>query len=108
MRTILLLIYVALTLIGCGESQIDGCKEYASKYSCDYVENQATYNIYFYFSANGSKSKEYYLGTAKGLRQCGIQARSYALQKANGSINYDWSYICCMKTKESSCEEKHR
>jgi hypothetical protein len=101
-------ILFVFVITGCDQVNIGGCSAYASKHSCGYVENQATYNVLFYFPSRGSDSKEYYVGTAKGLQQCGAQARSYAFQKGNGSVNYDWGYICCMQTKDSNCEEKHR
>ena len=95
-------------LSGCDVADIGGCDKYASKHSCNYVEKEATYNVLFYFPTRGSDSKEYYVGTSKGLQQCSAEARSYAFQKGGGNANYDWGYICCMQTKDSSCEEKHR
>jgi hypothetical protein len=108
MKKLFLILSFPFALIGCDGSDIGSCKAYGSKHSCDYVQNQATYNVLFYFPRSGSESKEYFVGTAKGLQQCGAQARSYALKKGSGNANYDWAYICCMQTKDSSCEEKHR
>jgi hypothetical protein len=85
-------------LFGCGDS----CREY-SKYSCKELE-QATYNAYFYFPSAG---REYFLGMAQGLQQCGAMAHSYAASK-NLSSNDGWGYVCCLKTEKSACEEKHR
>lgn len=87
-----------LGLSGCG----DECKEY-SDYSCKQLE-QATYNVYFYFPDG---KKEYYLGTTEGLSQCGAVAHNYANSK-EPSRDSGWSYICCLKTKDSECAEKHR
>ena len=87
-----------LALNGCG----DECKEY-SNYSCKQLE-KATYNAYFYFPDG---NKEYYLGLAEGLSQCGAMAHSYASSK-QFSRDSGWSYICCLKTKDSECAEKHR
>ena len=83
-------------LTGCDE-----CREY-SDFSCSQIQ-KADYNVYFYFP-NG---REYYLGPAEGLNQCGDVAYSYAASK-NLNNNSDWSYICCMKAKGSECYEKHR
>lgn len=84
-------------LHGCG----DECSDY-SDFSCSEIQ-EATYNVYFYFPNN----KEYYLGVANGLSQCGDIAYDYAASK-NLSRNREWSYICCMKAKGSECYEKHR
>jgi hypothetical protein len=108
LKKLLLVLLIPLVLNGCDLADVGGCAEYASKHSCDYVKNKATYNVLFYFPARSSDSKEYYVGTSKGLEQCNDQARSYAFKKGNGNTNYDWGYICCMQTKDSSCEEKHR
>jgi len=87
----------ALYLVGCS----DECSSY-SDFSCDEIED-ASYNVYFYFPNN----KEYPLGMANGLSQCGSVAYSYAASK-NLSRSDGWSYICCMKAKGSECYEKHR
>ena len=84
-------------LYGCG----DECSDY-SDFSCKAIQ-KANYNAYFYFP----NDKEYYLGVANGLSQCGDMAYSYAASK-NLSRNREWSYICCMKAKGSECYEKHR
>jgi hypothetical protein len=85
----------------------DECKVY-SNYSCKQLE-KATYNVYFYFpEKNGAdQDKEYFLGTAQGLSECGAVAYSYADSK-NLKPSSTWSYICCLKTKDSECAEKHR
>jgi hypothetical protein len=108
MYKLFLIILISFSLSGCDGIDIGGCDKYASKHSCNYVENEATYNVLFYFPTRSSDSKEYYVGTTKGLQQCGAQAKSYAFQKGGGNASYDWGYICCMQTKDSSCEEKHR
>ena len=91
-------VMAALILNGCG----DECREY-SDYSCKQLE-KATYNAYFYFPDG---NKEYYLGVAEGLSQCGAIAHGYANSKQL-SRDSGWSYICCLKTKDSECAEKHR
>ena len=64
----------------------------------------ATFNVYFWYPNN---SNEQYLGTAKGLDQCGAIASNHAGSK-NLSKTDGWSYICCFKTSNSECAEKHR
>ncbi len=95
--TISISVAFALLLGGCS----DECSSY-SDFSCTEIQ-KATYNVYFYFP----NQKEYYLGVANGLSQCGSMAHSYASSK-NLSGNREWSYICCMKAKGSECYEKHR
>jgi hypothetical protein len=88
---------VTLVIAGCG----DECSDY-SDFSCKQIE-KATYNVYFYFPDD----REYFVGVADGLDQCGSIAYRYATSK-NLTRNQDWSYICCMKAKGSDCYEKHR
>ena len=95
--SITLIVSISLLMGSCG----DECSSY-SEFSCSEIQN-ATYNVYFYFPNN----KEYYLGVANGLSQCGLMAHNYAASN-NLSDNREWSYICCMKAKGSECYEKHR
>jgi hypothetical protein len=93
-------VYIIGLLSPCGCK--DECREY-SDYSCKQLQ-EATYNVYFYFPKS---NEDYYLGTVEGLDQCGAVAYSYADSKKLGQ-NSEWSYICCLKTKDSECAEKHR
>ncbi len=88
---------VILSLSGCS----DECKEY-SDFSCKEIE-EATYNTYFYYSSG----TEEFLGIANGLSQCGNMSHSFASSKNLGG-NAEWGYVCCMKTEDSECYEKHR
>lgn len=83
---------------GCG----DRCSEY-SDYSCKEIE-KATYNVHFWFPES---DRDYALGTVSGLSACGATAHSYAASKGM-SPDSGWSYVCCMKTENSECAEKHR
>ena len=94
---IVVLFIIIITLSSCG----DECSSY-SDYSCSKIE-KADYNVYFYFP----NQTEVNLGEANGLSSCGSMARSYAYEKQL-SDNNEWSYICCMIAKGSSCYEKHR
>ncbi|MDA9298527.1 hypothetical protein OAD22_01835 [Pseudomonadales bacterium] len=83
-----------------------GCDTYASKYSCDYVENKASYDVYYWHNLeDGNSDDEKYIGSAIGLRAC----QSFAVDYAN-SINARWntrSYICVLK-QDGRKMEKHR
>lgn len=94
-----LMLLFAPLLVSCEQ---DECKSY-SEFTCKEIE-EANYNVYFYFP---DSEKEYYLGEAAGLSGCGDTASGYAETK-NLTSNKDWSYICCMIAKGSSCYEKHR
>ena len=95
--SIVMSLVLILTLSSCG----DECTEY-SDFTCDEIE-EATYNAYFYFPDN----REYYLGVANSLSQCGAMAHNFAASK-DLTRNSGWGYICCMKAKGSECYEKHR
>ena len=100
MRLLLLILFgvVIFYLFG-GNS--DSCKQY-SDYSCKELE-ASNYNVYFYFPDD----REKYLGVSNSLSQCNSMSVNYANQK-NISRSDGWGYICCLKTKNSECAEKHR
>ena len=83
-----------------------GCDEYASKYSCDYVKNKASYDVYYWHNVyNGNSDDEEYIGSTIGLSACRDMAIGYS-----NSINDTWnnrSYICILK-KVLINMEKHR
>lgn len=83
-----------------------GCDAYASKYSCNYVVEKATYDVYYWFNVSeGVPEDEKLIGTVKGLSTCLNYATRYA------SIhNQAWSsrsYICMLK-RDGKNMEKHR
>lgn len=86
-----------IALSGCG----DECRKY-SDFSCSHLET-ATYSVQFGYP--GGERVET-IGTVKGLGSCGRLARSYAESKEMASA--DWSYVCCLHAKGSTCYEKHR
>lgn len=86
----------SLSLASCG----DECSSY-SKYSCSQIE-AAQYNVYFYYPSG----KEELIASVQGLSACQSAARQTAFDKHLNNAN--WSYVCCMATDKSSCEEKHR
>jgi hypothetical protein len=83
-----------------------GCDKYASKFSCNYVEKKATYDVYYWRDVfAGNPEDEKYISSAIGLSQC----RDMAISHAN-YIKERWSeraYICMLK-KDGLSLEKHR
>lgn len=83
-----------------------GCDKYASRYSCDYVENKALYDVYYWKNVSRSNpSDEIYIGSVTGLSSCEASAISFGR-----SIGERWnnrSYICVLK-KDGRSMEKHR
>jgi hypothetical protein len=83
-----------------------GCEKYASKFSCSYVENKATYDVYYWRNvSDGNASDERLIGSVTGLANCRNMALSHA-----STINERWSersYICMLK-KDGRNMEKHR
>lgn len=83
-----------------------GCEKYASNYSCDYVENKASYDVYYWHNVHlGDTNDEKFIGSVVSLQSC----KSLAMRYAN-SIHERWnnrSYICILK-KDGKNMEKHR
>jgi len=87
-------------------SDYSGCDKYASEYSCDYVENKATYDIYYWRNVYDNDPRdERFIGSTIGIRSCRDLARSHSV-----IIEDQWterSYICMLK-KDGKNMEKHR
>lgn len=83
-----------------------GCEKYASKYSCSYVENKATYDVYYWRNVyEGNPEDDRFIGSVIGIRECVNLAASYAAR-----IREPWNeraYICVLK-KDGKNMEKHR
>jgi hypothetical protein len=80
------------------------CKEYASKYACEFVEKQASYDVYYWTDLDDEKT-ENFIGSVVGLAEC----EAAAIRQAS-SINQAWNnrrYICILK-KDGRSMEKHR
>jgi hypothetical protein len=83
-----------------------GCETYASRHSCDYVLNKATYDVYYWFNvSDGDPQDEKLIGNATGLPACRDLAVNYA-NKHNQRWN-NRSYICVL-VKDGDNLEKHR
>lgn len=83
---------------------------YSKQFTCEYVYNKATYDVYYWRYLNSDKS-ERVVGTTVGLSACRDTA-IYAHRNANEKMkqDLDWSermYVC-MLTKDGRDLEKHR
>jgi hypothetical protein len=85
-----------------------GCEQYASSYSCEYVEKKAQYEVWYWFNVEENKSSdERFIGVATGLSNCRDMAVSH--HRTNESFR-SWnsrSYICILM-KDGKRMEKHR
>lgn len=83
-----------------------GCEKYASKFSCSYVEEKATYEVYYWINVTeGDEKDNKYVGSAVGLQNCRDLAIGYSRR-----VNDQWSersYICALM-KDGKKMEKHR
>ena len=102
------IIFIVLAIFIWGKffGEESGCEKYASKYSCSFVEEKATYDVYYWARVNEDNEKDNKLiGTITGLRNCRDAALRYSI-----SINDKWterSYICVL-VKDGKSMEKHR
>ena len=82
------------------------CEKYASKYSCNYVEKKATYEVYYWINvSDGDEKDNKYVGSTVGLQNCRDMAIGYS-----NAVNDRWSersYICALM-KDGNRMEKHR
>ena len=102
----LIVVLVAIGIYYFFFSDYSGCDKYASEYSCDYVENKATYDIYYWRNVYDNDPRdERFIGSTIGIRSCRDLARSHSV-----IIEDQWterSYICMLK-KDGKNMEKHR
>lgn len=84
----------------------DPCREY-SDYTCAELQT-GSYNVYYSEPTRTGEWGETYLGEAQGLDACGAVAYDFAAVRHKLETPADWSYICCLRTDDSECAEKHR
>ncbi len=85
-----------------------GCDRYASSYSCDYVENKAKYEVWYWLNVEENDPKDdRYIGSATGLSNCSEIAASYHRIKESHKPWNSRSYICVLM-KDGKRMEKHR
>ncbi|WP_140726551.1 hypothetical protein [Pseudomonas sp. Hp2] len=53
------------------------------------------------------EEREFLLGPTIDLKSCGTLAWNQSVIRQE-SHSEDWSYVCCLRTKDSECAEKHR
>lgn len=70
--------------------------------ACERDLEEVPFHGYFYTPGD----REVYLGLLHGLSACQIAAHSKAEELNMKDAN--WSYICCLKTNDSDCAEKHK
>jgi hypothetical protein len=82
------------------------CDDYASKFSCRYLENDAQYDVFYWRRVwEDDPEDERLIATVTGLQSCKNAALAYSAQ-----INEAWNeraYICVLK-KDGAYLEKHR
>ncbi|QAY80451.1 hypothetical protein [Sphingosinicella sp. BN140058] len=83
-----------------------GCPAYASEYSCWYLEDKATYDVFYWKNlAQDDEADNQLIASAVGLSQCRAKAIEHAArlrEKWN-----DRAYIC-MLMEHGRYMEKHR
>lgn len=90
---------------GCS-SGLGSCDEYASEYSCNYVENDAEYEVWYWRNlASDNEEDETLIGRARGLHMCGGNAKAFAA--AIGESFSSRAYICILMIGGRRME-KHR
>ena len=91
--------YFIITRIFGNES---GCSKYASEFSCKYVVEKATYDVFYTKDYLGTERR---IGATVGLLNCKNIALGYSAQ-----LNDEWDehkYICVL-VKDGNYLEKHR
>lgn len=85
-----------------------GCERYASKYSCEYIEKKAVYEVWYWSNVEANDPKDdHFIGTAIGLSNCRDRAISYHRVKESYKPWNSRSYICILM-KDGKRMEKHR
>lgn len=83
-----------------------GCDKYASNYSCSYLIDKASYDVYYWFNvAQDDPNDERFIGNVTGLSSCLNFALAYA--NSHKQVWNNRSYICVLK-QDGINMEKHR
>ena len=92
--------------VGACSGGLESCSEYASEYSCNFVENEAEYEVWYWRNLSpDNEDDETPIGHAKGLKMCEGNAQAFAV--AVGENFYSRAYICVLIDKGRRME-KHR
>ena len=90
---------------GCSNG-LGSCDEYASDYSCSYVENEAEYEVWYWRNLESDNEEdEILIGRAQGLHMC--QGNAEAFAAAIGESFNSRAYICVLMD-DGRRMEKHR
>lgn len=98
---------LALVMVASGcSSGLGSCDDYASEYSCNYVENEAEYEVWYWRNLQSDNEEdETLIGRARGLQMCEGNARAFAT--ATGEGFNARAYICVL-IDDGRRMEKHR
>lgn len=100
------LIYSSLVFVGGCSDKVGSCTEYASQYSCSYVENDADYQVWYWRNVEADNEvDDTFIGHAKGLEMCEGNAKAFAA--AIGENFNERAYICGLMD-DGKLMEKHR
>lgn len=103
-----LIVLAVLIYIGWHWLGGSGCEEYASQYSCSYVREKATYDVYYWFDVReGDPKDDRYIGAATGLTNCRNLAVAHHSRIESFRPWSERSYICVLM-KDGRPMEKHR
>lgn len=120
--TITVIFWIVIVAIGAGENTKFGTNSmtepgscdkggvYSKQFNCQYVFDNATYDVYYWRYLNDNKS-ERYVGTTVGLSACrdvAIDAHRDANNIMNQSLEWSERMYVCMLTKDGRNLEKHR
>ena len=97
MKKNLLLTFLILLLNGCG------CREYSSDYSCSYIKNKATYEVYYWNDISLRDGEK--IGTVIGLSSCRELARRISLER--NQQFHSRKYLCFLMENGVKME-RHR
>jgi hypothetical protein len=95
-----------LSFLALGGCFSEGCSRYFSQYSCEYVEEKAEYDVYYWrnlYMENEADNR--LIGRTLGLRQCKARATQYA--RIIGETWNERAYVCVL-IKDGAYKEKHR
>ena len=93
-----LALFFCLMQVACN----DTCDDLKSAFSCKDLEEK-DHAVFLTFA---DKNNGKLLGVTKGVVACRTMAYKYATS-INLTKESGWSYLCCTKTAESDCAEKH-
>ena len=120
MKKLIFLLGISLIVLSACNKKDEACEEYASKYSCEFITKQATYNVWYWKDVEKNhEADNKFVGQAVGLSQCRDTAiyahraeMEYRKTHRSNWSDYDdnWSersYICSLH-QDGFDVENHR